>query len=136
MNRSMETDISVERFIDCAAAADVLGGVHPKTVVRWAREGRIPACRYFRRWKFRAGLRVHRNADAKSSNRDLGIVTFNLWGLSAVTSVDEPVARSQPQGSSSAQGPNLFIERDCHLFAPFCMLRACGVCCVLNYRSH
>ncbi len=50
----METDITVERFIDCAAAAAVLGGVHPKTVERWAREGRIPAYRYFRHWKFRA----------------------------------------------------------------------------------
>src|ERR1700674_347502 len=26
-----------------------------------------------------------------------------------------------------------FIERDCHLFAPFCLLRACYVCCVINY---
>src|SRR6202047_3476483 len=26
-----------------------------------------------------------------------------------------------------------FIERDCHLFAPFCLLRACCVCCVINY---
>src|ERR1700724_2946052 len=35
---------------------------------------------------------------------------------------------------TSAQGPNLFfIERDCHLFAPFCLLRACCVCCVINY---
>src|SRR3984957_1292476 len=102
MNRSMETDIPVERFIGCAAAADVLGGVHPKTVVRWARKGRIPLYRYFQNWKFRAGLRVHRTADAKSSNRNLGIVPFNLWGLSAVTSLDEPVARSEPQGSSSA----------------------------------
>src|ERR1700724_4194382 len=35
---------------------------------------------------------------------------------------------------TSAQGPNLFfIERDCHLFAPFCLLRACCVCCVVNY---
>src|SRR6202045_5185127 len=25
------------------------------------------------------------------------------------------------------------IERDCHLFAPFCLLRACCVCCVINY---
>src|ERR1700730_14269427 len=35
---------------------------------------------------------------------------------------------------TSAQGPNLFfIARDCHLFAPFCLLRACSVCCVINY---
>src|ERR1700735_4514365 len=25
-----------------------------------------------------------------------------------------------------------FIERDCHLFAPFCLLRACCVCCVTS----
>ena len=50
MNRSMEKDTTVERFIDCAAAAVVLGGVHPKTVERWAREGRVPAYRYFRHW--------------------------------------------------------------------------------------
>src|ERR1700720_4320514 len=35
---------------------------------------------------------------------------------------------------TSAQGPKpFFIERDCHLFAPFCLLRACCVCCVINY---
>src|ERR1700694_3336309 len=35
---------------------------------------------------------------------------------------------------TSAQGPEpFFIERDCHLFAPFCLLRACCVCCVINY---
>lgn len=43
-----------EPFLDCTAAAVVLGGVHPKTVERWAREGRIPAYRYFRCWRFRA----------------------------------------------------------------------------------
>src|SRR5260370_21240248 len=26
-----------------------------------------------------------------------------------------------------------FIERDCHLFAPFCPLRACCVCCFTNH---
>jgi excisionase family DNA binding protein len=44
----------IEPFLDCAAAAIVLGGIHPKTVERWAREGRIPAYRYFRHWRFRA----------------------------------------------------------------------------------
>jgi excisionase family DNA binding protein len=44
----------IEPFLDCTAAAAILGGVHPKTVERWAREGRIPAYRYFRHWKFRA----------------------------------------------------------------------------------
>jgi len=48
------TDRLTEPFIDCRAAAAVLGDVHPKTVERWAREGRIPAYRYFRCWRFRA----------------------------------------------------------------------------------
>jgi len=45
---------AVEPLLDCAAAAAVLGGLHPKTVERWAREGRIPVYHYFRPWKFRA----------------------------------------------------------------------------------
>jgi excisionase family DNA binding protein len=44
---------AVEPLLDCSSAAVILGGLHPKTVERWAREGRIPAYRYFRRWKFR-----------------------------------------------------------------------------------
>jgi excisionase family DNA binding protein len=44
---------AVEPLLDCAGAAVVLGGLHPKTVERWAREGRIPAYHYFRHWKFR-----------------------------------------------------------------------------------
>jgi excisionase family DNA binding protein len=44
---------ATEPLLDCAAAAAVLGGLHPKTVERWAREGRIPAYRYFRHWRFR-----------------------------------------------------------------------------------
>lgn len=44
----------IEAFLDCASAATILGGVHPKTVERWARQGRIPAYRYFRHWRFRA----------------------------------------------------------------------------------
>jgi hypothetical protein len=32
-----------EPLLNCAGAAAVLGGLHPKTVERWAREGRIPA---------------------------------------------------------------------------------------------
>lgn len=53
MNSHLRTDIVVEPFIDCPAAAVILGGIHPKTVERWAREGRIPAYRYFRQWRFR-----------------------------------------------------------------------------------
>ncbi|MFZ3246812.1 MAG: helix-turn-helix domain-containing protein [Candidatus Acidiferrales bacterium] len=48
-----EAQQAVEPLLDCSAAADVLGGLHPKTVERWAREGRIPAYRYFRHWRFR-----------------------------------------------------------------------------------
>jgi len=33
---------AAEPLLDCAGAAVVLGGLHPKTVERWAREGRIP----------------------------------------------------------------------------------------------
>ena len=43
-----------EPLLDCAGAAVLLGGVHPKTVQKWAREGRIPAYRFFKRWCFRA----------------------------------------------------------------------------------
>jgi len=45
---------ALEPLLDCAGAAAILGGLHPKTVERWAREGRIPAYHYFRHWKFRA----------------------------------------------------------------------------------
>lgn len=50
---STESHQTIEPLLDCAAAAAVLGGLHPKTVERWAREGRIPAYRYFRHWRFR-----------------------------------------------------------------------------------
>lgn len=52
-NSSAAPNQTAEPFLDCAAAAAVLGGLHPKTVERWAREGRIPAYRYFRNWRFR-----------------------------------------------------------------------------------
>jgi hypothetical protein len=39
---------AVETLLDCAGAAAVLGGLHPKTVERWAREGRILAYHFFR----------------------------------------------------------------------------------------
>jgi excisionase family DNA binding protein len=53
LNPSTAPNQTAEPFLDCAAAATVLGGLHPKTVERWAREGRIPAYRYFRSWRFR-----------------------------------------------------------------------------------
>jgi excisionase family DNA binding protein len=56
-----------EPFLDCLGALAVLGGVHPKTVERWARRGRIPAYRFFKRWGFRASeleiwMRSHVNS--------------------------------------------------------------------------
>lgn len=33
---------AVEPLLDWAGAAAILGGLHPKTVERWAHEGRIP----------------------------------------------------------------------------------------------
>ena len=53
LNSSIAPNQTAEPFLDCTAAAAVLGGLHPKTVERWAREGRIPAYRYFRNWRFR-----------------------------------------------------------------------------------
>ena len=47
-------ELPKEPLLDCATAALLLGGVHPKTIQKWAREGRIPAYRFFRRWCFRA----------------------------------------------------------------------------------
>jgi len=33
----------VRRFLTADEAADYLGGLHPRTLVRWAREGYVPA---------------------------------------------------------------------------------------------
>jgi excisionase family DNA binding protein len=54
VDASFAIKVTLEPLLDCAGAAAVLGGLHPKTVERWAREGRIPAYHYFRHWKFRA----------------------------------------------------------------------------------
>ena len=70
---------AVEPLLDCVAAAAVLGGLHPKTVERWAREGRIPAYHYFRHWKFRAS-------------------ELEVWMLSHVNSVCQPF-RLKQEGS-------------------------------------
>ena len=56
-----------EPFLDCIRAAAVLGGLHPKTVERWARQGRIPAYRYSKSWRFRVSelevwMRSHVNS--------------------------------------------------------------------------
>jgi excisionase family DNA binding protein len=73
---------TVEAFIDCGAAATVLGGLHPKTVERWAREGRIPAYRYFRRWKFR-------------------VSELELWMCSQVNSVCHPCRLHQEKADET-----------------------------------
>jgi len=72
----------VEPLLDCAAAAAVLGGLHPKTVERWAREGRIPAYHYFRHWKFRAS-------------------ELEVWMLSHVNSVCHPCRLKQEESDGT-----------------------------------
>ena len=69
---------AVEPLLDCAGAAAILGGLHPKTVERWAREGRIPAYHYFRHWKFRAS-------------------ELEVWMLSHVNSVCHPCRLKQEE---------------------------------------
>jgi excisionase family DNA binding protein len=72
----------VEPLLDCAAAAAVLGGLHPKTVERWAREGRIPAYHYFRHWKFRAS-------------------ELEVWMLSHVNSLCHPCRLKQEESDGT-----------------------------------
>jgi len=71
-----------EPFLDCAAAAAVLGGLHPKSVERWAREGRIPAYHYFRHWKFRAS-------------------ELEVWMLSHVNSACHPCRLKQEESDGA-----------------------------------
>jgi excisionase family DNA binding protein len=71
-----------EPLLDCVGAAAVLGGLHPKTVERWAREGRIPAYHYFRHWKFRAS-------------------ELELWMLSHVNSVCHPCRLKQEESDGT-----------------------------------
>jgi excisionase family DNA binding protein len=73
---------AVEPLLDCAAAAAVLGGLHPKTVERWAREGRIPAYHYFRHWKFRAS-------------------ELEVWMLSHVNSLCHPCRLKQEESDGT-----------------------------------
>jgi excisionase family DNA binding protein len=72
----------VEPLLDCAGAAVVLGGLHPKTVERWAREGRIPAYHYFRHWKFRAS-------------------ELEVWMLSHVNSLCHPCRLNQEESDGT-----------------------------------
>lgn len=43
-----------ERLMSDVEAAQFLGGLHPKTVQRMARRGKLPAYRIGRYWRFRA----------------------------------------------------------------------------------
>ena len=74
-----------EPFLDCTGAAAILGGVHPKTIERWARQGRIPAYRYFRHWRFRASelelwMRSQVNSIRHPCRLNSGGVGWNISG--------------------------------------------------------
>jgi excisionase family DNA binding protein len=54
---SQPSSISGQHFeplLNDEEAANFLGGLHPKTVQRMARDGRLPAVRVGRYWRFRA----------------------------------------------------------------------------------
>jgi excisionase family DNA binding protein len=46
--------IHFEPLLGSHEAAKLLGNLHPKTVEKWARQGKIPAYRVSRKWCFRA----------------------------------------------------------------------------------
>jgi excisionase family DNA binding protein len=46
--------MTYEPLLSDAEAAQFLGGLHPKTVQRMARRGKLPAYRIGRYWRFRA----------------------------------------------------------------------------------
>jgi excisionase family DNA binding protein len=52
-----QTD-SPDRFLTAEEAAEFLGGINPRTIVRWAREGQVPAYPLGegtrRLWRFRS----------------------------------------------------------------------------------
>jgi excisionase family DNA binding protein len=73
---------AIEPLLDCVGAAAVLGGLRPKTVERWAREGRIPAYHYFRHWKFRAS-------------------ELEVWMLSHINSVCHPCRLKQEESDGT-----------------------------------
>lgn len=47
-------DIHFELLLNSREAAKLLGNLHPKTVEKWARQGKIPAYRVSRKWCFRS----------------------------------------------------------------------------------
>ena len=50
----MEFDMEYEPLMDADEAAKFLGGLHPKTIMRMARRGELPAYRVGKFWRFRA----------------------------------------------------------------------------------
>ena len=60
-----------EPLIDAEEAAELLGGIHPKTLMRWARNGEVPGYQFARSWFFRksdldAWLRAQVRSNATS----------------------------------------------------------------------
>ncbi|HSY98380.1 MAG TPA: helix-turn-helix domain-containing protein [Terriglobales bacterium] len=48
------SESNFERLLSTDEAANMLGGLHPKTLMRLAREGEVPAIKIGRCWFFRA----------------------------------------------------------------------------------
>jgi len=102
-----------EPLLDCAAAAAVLGGLHPKTVERWAREGRIPAYHYFRHWKFRASelevwIVCHVNSGLPSVPLKTGEIGWSISGNGFRFGwLDLKKRRNGPEGLGPALQGNL-----------------------------
>jgi excisionase family DNA binding protein len=46
--------VGFEPLLNVTDAARLLGGLHPKTLMRWARAGELPAFQIGRLWFFRA----------------------------------------------------------------------------------
>lgn len=51
---TQQTECHFEPLLDDEQAAALLGGIHPKTLQRLARAGKIPAYRVGRFWRYRA----------------------------------------------------------------------------------
>jgi len=61
------SNTSFEPLLDSEQAGALLH-VHEKTVIRWAREGKLPSMRLGKLWRFRASqLDAHLTAQAQSS---------------------------------------------------------------------
>jgi len=71
-------DSQFEPLLSDDQAARLLGGIHPKTLQRMARNGKVPAYRVGRFWRYRASelnewLRVKSTSRAARVNRHGGI---------------------------------------------------------------